>query len=158
LQTSNISVATSSSLDLGSRTDHGSIGIPKSSSYNLIDPNYFRESSDAPGYFTFGSTRHDVYQTSLSSTYPSQASGATPVNVAYNSTSSIKEGLYQFQWQNRSDKWYYLPFSSGACCNTPPSLAAPGDEYKIMVCRSNRSLLRPSRGQLSHWEWGNASA
>lgn len=137
LQTSDIGVATSSSLDPGSWTDHGSIGIPKSSSYNLIDPNYFRESSSAPVYFTFGSAWHDIYQTSLSGTYLSQASGTTPANVAYNSTGSIEEGSYQFWWQNGSDKWYYLFFSSGACCNTPPSLAAPGDEYKIMVCRSS---------------------
>ena len=134
LRTSDIGVATSLSLDPGSWTDHGSIGIPKSSSYNLIDPNYFRESSDAPVYFTFGSAWHAIYQTSLSGTYLSQASGATPVNVAYNSTSSIEEASYQFWWQDRSDKWCYLFFSSGACCYTPPSLAAPGDEYKIMVC------------------------
>ncbi|XTI86135.1 glycosyl hydrolase [Cenococcum geophilum] len=107
LQTSGIGIATPSSLDLGSWTGHGSIGIPKTSGYNLVDPNHFRESSGAPRHFTFR---------------------ATPINVAYNSTGSIEEG---------SDKWYYLSFSSGACCNAPPSLAAPGDEYKIMVCRSS---------------------
>ena len=32
---------------------------------------------------------------------------------------------------------FYLFFSSGRCCNAPDKLPPPGDEYKIMVCRSS---------------------
>ncbi|OCK79047.1 glycoside hydrolase family 43 protein [Lepidopterella palustris CBS 459.81] len=141
-QGSEIGVATSTFLDPGTWTDHGSIGLPKSSSYNLIDPNLFQESGSSPIYFSFGSGWQGVFQSTLNSP-PVTASGAAATNLAYNSTvppgqnfPSVTEGSYQFWWQNGGDKWYYLFFSSGACCNTPPNLAATGDEYKIMVCRS----------------------
>ena len=69
--------------------------------------------------------------------------GAAQTQQVFNSTfppgqgyPSITEGSYQFWWLNGADKWYYMFFSSGACCNDAGSLAAPGDEYKIMVCRS----------------------
>ena len=41
-------------------------------------------------------------------------------------------------------KYFWMFFSSGACCNVPKKkpedegLEAPGDEYKIMVCRAER--------------------
>ena len=31
---------------------------------------------------------------------------------------------------------YFLFFSAGACCATPPWLAPPGREYRIMVCKA----------------------
>ena len=37
----------------------------------------------------------------------------------------------------KHDSHYYLFFSIGACCNTPPNLARPGDEYRVAVCRSD---------------------
>lgn len=135
-QGSDIGVATSKTLDAGSWTDHGSLGLPKSSSYNLIDPNLFQESANSPIYFTFGSYWRDLFQTTLANP-PMKVAGGAPANIAFNSTKSVSEGSYQFMWKNGNQKYYYLFFSAGACCNTPPNLAKPGEEYKIMVCRSS---------------------
>ena len=143
-QASDIGVATSTALSAGSWTDHGSIGIPKSSAYNLIDPNFFRETATDPIYFTFGSAWDGIYQTSLDGGYLDQASGASPGNEVFNATipapqtfPAIVEGSFQFWWQVGAAKYYYLFFSSGACCNAEGALTAPGDEYKVMVCRSS---------------------
>jgi arabinan endo-1,5-alpha-L-arabinosidase len=145
LQTSDIGLATSDTLEAGTWTDQGSLGLPKSSSYNLIDPNLFRESPSAPFFMSFGSAWHGIYQTQLSSppVSESDAMGNSIDNIAYNSTQpvngsgpAIVEGSFQFWWPQGETKYYYLFFSSGACCNLRDSLAAPGDEYKVMVCRA----------------------
>lgn len=144
-QGSDIGVASSSSLEVGSWTDHGSIGIPLSDDYNRIDPNWFRESVDSPVYFNFGSAWDDIYQTELDSSFLTVASDAdTPANLIYNSTvpsnqdyAAIAEGSFLFWWEVDETKYYYMFFSSGACCNAEDSLAPAGDEYKIMVCRSD---------------------
>ncbi|KUJ06442.1 endo-1,5-alpha-L-arabinosidase [Mollisia scopiformis] len=136
IQTSDIGVATSSSADVGTWTDHGSIGIPKSSAYNLIDPNFFQQCDTCQNYFSFGSAWQMIYQTELNTDWTSW-SGETPSQLAYNgSGSTFEEGSFQFWWPVDGTDYYYLFFSSGACCNTPPNLAPAGDEYKIMVCRS----------------------
>jgi len=141
-QGSQIGVATSATLEPGSWTDHGSLGLPLSDSYNLIDPNLFQETPSSPLYLSFGSGWKGIFQTTAS-TPPLTSSSSSSVNLAYNSTvppgqdyTSVTEGSYQFWWQNGSEKWYYLFYSSGACCNVPPNLAKEGDEYKMMVCRS----------------------
>ncbi|KAF2188807.1 glycoside hydrolase family 43 protein [Zopfia rhizophila CBS 207.26] len=143
LQTSDIGVATSTSCDPGSWTDHGSVGVPKSPDYNLIDANFFRECATCQNYWNFGSAWKDVYQTTLKGDFLAW-SGEAPRQQLYNSTTtpnqnfpSITEGSFLFWWPIRNTKYYYMFFSSGACCNAADSLAAPGDEYKIMVCRSN---------------------
>ncbi|KAF2502327.1 Arabinanase/levansucrase/invertase, partial [Lophium mytilinum] len=142
-QNSQIGVATSETLEPGSWTDHGSLGIPLSKDYNLIDPNLFQESSTAPIYFSFGSAWDGVFQTTLDSSTLALDSATSSVNLASNSTvppgqtwPGVTEGSYQFWWPVGGRKYYYLFFSSGACCNVPPNLAQPGDEYKVMVCRS----------------------
>lgn len=58
-----------------------------------------------------------------------------------NGTAGGTEGAYQFQWAVGNKLYYYLFFSSGVCCamaspQDSPTLAPPGDEYKVMVCRS----------------------
>ncbi|KAF2468689.1 endo-1,5-alpha-L-arabinosidase [Lindgomyces ingoldianus] len=142
LQTSDIGVATSSSLNVGSWTDHGSVGVPKSGNYNLIDPNFFRECANCQNYWSFGSAWNDVYQTSLNPDFLTW-SGVTPAQKLFNSTvpkgqnyPSITEGSFLFWWPVSGTKYYYMFFSSGACCNAGTALAPPGDEYKIMVCRA----------------------
>ena len=133
-QGSDIGLATSKTLDPGSWTDHGSIGLPKSDAYNLIDPNLFQESDSAPIYMSFGSYWHDIFQTELHAP-PIKFSGIAPKNILRNTTANaqVAEGSFQFKWQN----YYYLFFSAGACCNQPPNLAKPGDEYRMVVCRSS---------------------
>ena len=117
---------------------------------------------------SFGSYWHDVYQIPLdnppltvATSVPSSSNGSggnnnvaaqpTPVNLEYNGTSpgpgvsqdkaplAPSEGSYQFWWKVGGKVYYYLFFSSGQCCdfdraNMPPA----GEEYKIMVCRSER--------------------
>ena len=123
-------------MDSGSWTDHGSLGIPQSSDYNLIDPNLLI-APDGSYHLSFGSFWNDIYQIPMLD--PSEISNDTaPYNIAYNATNTLHsvEGSFQFWWPTDGTDYYYLFFSSGACCNTPPDLPPPGEEYKIMVCRS----------------------
>ncbi|KAF2647956.1 glycoside hydrolase family 43 protein [Lophiostoma macrostomum CBS 122681] len=142
LQTSDIGLATSVTGDVGNWTDHGSVGLPKSSDYNLIDANIFRESESAPIIFNFGSAWGDIYQTTLDDDGGSW-SGDDIEQKIFNSTyppdqdyRAISEGSFEFWWPLNGTNYYYLFFSSGACCQTADDLKAPGEEYKIMVCRS----------------------
>ena len=131
-QGSDIGVATSETLDPGSWEDHGSIGLPKSDKYNLIDPNLFQDNGQLR--LSFGSYWRDIFQVKLDDP-PLSHSGSTPQNIIYNSTTPqcVAEGATLFKWDNK----YYFFFSVGQCCNTPPDLAKPGDEYRVMVCRSD---------------------
>lgn len=64
-----------------------------------------------------------------------KVSGKTPYNVEFNSTGTHpSEGAYVFQYK----KYYYLFFSSGICCGYDQKRPAPGEEYKIMVCRADK--------------------
>ena len=173
-QRSDIGVATSPSMDQGTWTDYGSLGIPDSptKAYNKIDPNLLQPApspSGAPPTFllTFGSYWHDLYQVPLGNPpmtvapAPPSADGtngssskaaatpgpAAPVNVEYNGTTgrpdkmaaAPSEGAYQFWWGVGGVNYYYLFFSSGACCDFDPGNLPPaGEEYKIMVCRSTK--------------------
>ncbi|CAI6301400.1 unnamed protein product [Periconia digitata] len=144
-QDSDIGVATSKDAMPGTWTDHGSIGLPKRDetlNYNRIDANFFKECKDCEPIMNYGSAWNDVYQTNLKKDYLSWG-GTTPQQKVYNSTfsvgqtfASITEGAFLFWWKVGDKKYYYMFFSSGACCNSADQLAAPGEEYKIMVCRS----------------------
>lgn len=146
-QGSDIGLATSKSLEVGSWTDLGSIGILESSEYNRIDPNWFREDDTSPVYFNFGSAWDGVFQTELMDSSLAPASDAgNATNLVFNSTvppeltiPSIVEGSFLFWWETNGTKNYFLFFSSGACCNSADDLAPAGDEYKIMVCRSDNA-------------------
>lgn len=134
-QDSVIGLATSTTMDVGSWTDHGSVGISSSSgkSYNAIDPNLFAV-SDTEYYLQFGSFWHDIYQIEMKSTPTTVLNGASSVNLAYNATGSHSlEGSYLVYRNN----YYYLFFSSGKCCGYDTDRPAAGEEYKIMVCRSS---------------------
>ncbi|MCJ1327886.1 hypothetical protein MMC10_004561 [Thelotrema lepadinum] len=142
-QNSGIGVATSTTMDSGSWTDHGSIGIPQNSDWNLIDPNLLIVNFGDSLQMSFGSYWDDIYQVPMASPPLTLASGASPVHLEQNSTArpdglpvGPSEGSYQFWWTVGSTNYYYLFFSSGACCNTPPNLVPAGEEYKVMVCRS----------------------
>ncbi|KAF2127757.1 glycoside hydrolase family 43 protein [Dothidotthia symphoricarpi CBS 119687] len=139
-QNSEIGVASSTSLKPGTWTDHGSMQLPLSTAYNLIDPYVFRdgEDSDAPTYFTWGSYWSGIQQIELahhSELLAWAGNEADIVNIISNTTSSpsVVEGA--IQW--KKDKWYYIFFSVGQCCRTEKELALPGDEYHVVVCRSN---------------------
>jgi len=61
--TSEIGVATSKTLEVGSWTDHGSIGIPLDKRYNRIDPNLFYGAPNSPPLLVFGSFWDGVFRT-----------------------------------------------------------------------------------------------
>lgn len=143
-QASQIGVATASSLS-GPWTDHGSLKLPQHSTYNLIDPYVFQDSPDDTLYFTFGSYWSGIQQFSLLShdrlmTLDGSLARTESIHpIVTNSTAAaaVVEGGITF----KNDKFYYLFFSVGLCCNTPTTvagLAAPGDEYRVAVCRAER--------------------
>ncbi|EMD96994.1 glycoside hydrolase family 43 protein [Bipolaris maydis C5] len=141
LQNSSIGVATSHSLEPGSWQDHGSIGLPLSHKYNLIDPFVFQEAPDSPIFFTFGSYWQDIFQVELFPDDDITAFGdwahqnGRIVNIIRNNTLNalVVEGAIM----HKEKEFYYLFYSVGHCCNTPQTGLAPDDQvYHIVVCRS----------------------
>ena len=133
-QESAIGVATSDSLDAGTWTDHGSTGLQSTEgdTYNAIDANLLQAGSE--NVLTFGSFWGDIFQTAVSHDALSVVASQEPMNVEFNSTGTHpSEGAYLFQ----HSEYYYLFFSSGICCGYDSIMPAPGEEYKIMVCRSD---------------------
>jgi arabinan endo-1,5-alpha-L-arabinosidase len=126
--------------------------------YNLIDPNlYILNGPTGPTYFlTFGSYWDGKYQApplfpqkkpplnllpgiyQIPMTDPlTIAPHANPQNLAFNPDGIHPvEGSYQFWWPTNGIPYYYLFLSVGICCNQPPNLPPPGQEYHITVCRS----------------------
>ncbi|RMY93403.1 hypothetical protein D0861_01944 [Hortaea werneckii] len=116
-----IGVASSPNMDPGTWTDHESTGIESSSGhlYNAIDGNLFITSSDTNlltfGYF-YGDEAGDVY------------------NIEYNATGTRpSEGPFLFEYGD----YHYLFWSSWSYCGYNSDRHAPGDGYKVMVCRSS---------------------
>lgn len=134
-QNSGIGVATSTTMDSGTWVDHGALDIPSSADYNLIDPNLFTQDGSS-FLLTFGSYWDGIYQIPMSDPSTIEV-GAGPQNMAFNPTGNHPvEGSYQFWWPVNGVDYYYLFLSVGICCNTPPNLPPPGQEYHINVCRS----------------------
>jgi arabinan endo-1,5-alpha-L-arabinosidase len=137
-QESDIGVATSNSLQPGTWRDRGSIGIPRSDRYNKIDPYVYQEDESSPTYFMFGSYWTGIQQIEMSSRR-SLLNWTRPdediKNVIRNQTTdaAVVEGAAQW----KQDDWYYIFYSVGACCNIPPNLVSPGNEYHIAVCRAD---------------------
>ncbi|RDW84950.1 arabinan endo-1,5-alpha-L-arabinosidase-4 [Coleophoma cylindrospora] len=130
-QVSDIGVATSTTMDVGSWTDHGATGVASTTgkAYNAIDPNLIVVGSSY--YLNFGSFWGDIYQVPVSSALGKPSS--TSYQLAYNSTGThAEEGSYMFYYSG----YYYLLISSGICCGYDTSLPAAGQEYRIIMCRS----------------------
>ncbi|RAK79418.1 arabinan endo-1,5-alpha-L-arabinosidase [Aspergillus fijiensis CBS 313.89] len=130
-QSSTIGVATSTTLEAGSWTDHGTIGLTSSSAntYNAIDANWI--SIGGTGYLQWGSYWHGLYQAPMTSSL--QISSSTPTNLAYNASGNHAiEASYLFEYGG----YYYLTFSSGQAQGYTSGLPAQGLEYRVVVCRS----------------------
>lgn len=130
-QESAIGLATSKTLEGGSWTDKGSIGVVSTAGkqYNAIDPNLLVDGSN--NYLTFGSFWQDIFQVKLNGAATRSTSNA--VNVAFDPAGTHPaEGSYLFKYGDT----YYLFYSSGICCKYDQSRPAAGQEYKIKVCRS----------------------
>lgn len=131
-QASAIGYATSTTMEVGSWTDHGSTGITSSSgkAYNAIDPALIEV--DGSYYMNFGSFYGDIYQVKMNSA-GTVAGGSAAYNLAYNSSGShAVEGSFMYY----RSPYYYLFFSSGSCCGYETSKPAQGAEYAVHVCRS----------------------
>lgn len=130
-QNSAIGVATSSSMDPGTWTDHGSTGVESTTgdAYNAIDGNLLV--TDNAHVFTFGSFWGGIQQTTLFAD-ALQWFGDEPITVAAYPPSTAVEGPYLYAYGN----YYYLFWSQGKCCDYVNDMPADGEEYKIMVCRS----------------------
>ena len=133
---SEIGVASSRSLDPGSWTDHGSLYLPHGD-YNMIDPNLSIQ-NDGSLNLIFGSYWTGIQRIEMNNPPVEHSGQGTPQNIIRNATASpaVIEGAFQFKWNTQGKDYYYVFFSSGNCCVAPPNLPPPGDEYKIMVCRS----------------------
>ncbi|RYC54790.1 hypothetical protein CHU98_g11418 [Xylaria longipes] len=132
-QNSAIGVATSTTLDVGSWTDHGATGVKSSSDkpYNAIDPNLI--SADGKYYLTWGSFWKDIYQAEMKASPLALASGTSSYQLAYDPTTTALEGAFVFKYGS----YYYLFYSKGQCCGYDTSMPAAGGEYKVLVCRSS---------------------
>lgn len=153
--TANIHVATSTSMDPGSWTQHGEMGVPLNNAklanhasndgYNVLDASLMvanGSAGESQYFLSFGSYYSGLYQTPLSS--PLDLSSNVTVEgmnrLEWNSTGGHStEGSFQFAWPVNGQTKYFLFFSSGQCCkfkqNGVPSV---GDAYKIMVCRADQ--------------------
>jgi arabinan endo-1,5-alpha-L-arabinosidase len=132
-QNSAIGLATSTTMEVGSWTDHGATGVASDSSkpYNAIDPNLINV--NGAYYLNFGSFWHDIYQVRMDDTSPLTKGSNSAYNIAYNSSGSAAvEGAYMFY----NSGYYYLLMSAGICCGYDSSFPAQGAEYRITMCRS----------------------
>ncbi|KAK4539262.1 hypothetical protein LTR36_000840 [Oleoguttula mirabilis] len=130
-QDSSIGLATSTTMDCSSFTDHGSVGVSSTTGkdYNAIDANLL---DDGGTYrLQFGSFWGDIFSVEMKST-PTAPSG-TSVGLAYDpSGTHAEEGSFMVKY----DDYYYLFYSHGQCCDYDTSKPASGSEYMVKVCRS----------------------
>ncbi|KAF2849763.1 glycoside hydrolase family 43 protein [Plenodomus tracheiphilus IPT5] len=137
-KTSTIGVATSKSLEPGTWRDHGSINLPLSPDYNLIDPYIYQETPNSPIYLSFGSFWKGIYQTKLTDkdqllTWTGDYESLH--NIISNTTT--KAAVIEGAVLHTHEKNYYMFFSVGWCCNTlATGLAQIQDVYHIVVCRA----------------------
>lgn len=126
-----IGVASSPTMEVGSWTDHGSIGLDTSNNppYNTIDANWIRI-GDTP-YLNWGSFWQNLFQVRMEN--PLKISGDARRQIAFNGTLNHRiEAAFEFQHGN----FYYLTFSSGIGGNYDQQLPPQGNEYSVRVCRS----------------------
>ncbi|EME48234.1 glycoside hydrolase family 43 protein [Dothistroma septosporum NZE10] len=130
-QDSGIGLAKSTSMDCGTFTDAGSVGISSREGfpYNAIDANLL---NDGGVYrITFGSFWNNLYQVQMSS--PLTKTSSSSAQLAYDPA-----GLHQMESPSliKVGSYYYLLSSVGQCCGFDTTPAPPGTEYHIKVCRS----------------------
>ncbi|KAF2132117.1 glycoside hydrolase family 43 protein [Dothidotthia symphoricarpi CBS 119687] len=129
-----IGVATSTTMEVGSWTDHGTTGVESTTSnnFNAIDGQL--QVVDSKYYLNFGSFWSDLFQIEMASPPLKAAKAVTSAtNIAFVPTSPQAQEA-AFTYKNGS--YYYLFFSVGSCCGYDTSRPAAGKEYKIQVCRS----------------------
>ncbi|KZV63717.1 glycoside hydrolase family 43 protein [Peniophora sp. CONT] len=135
-QNSAIGVATSSSMDPGTWTDHGEVISSKAGDvYNAIDPNLI----DWNGLkLSFGSYWNGMYQIGLWPDVATQASALPGTHLAGLNGRPAEGG---FTYKSPASSYYFFFFSDGI---TPlegaSSRPAAGVEYKVLVGRSDGAM------------------
>lgn len=128
-----IGAATSNTLEQGSWTDHGSIGLTSDSGspYNAIDPTVNQVGDSF--FLTFGSYWGDLFQTTLGP--KALAITETPTNqIQYQPSgnhNAESSSIYYY------GGFYYLFWSEGQANRYATSKPATGGEYKVRACRSS---------------------
>ncbi|KAL2022171.1 hypothetical protein VTK56DRAFT_6000 [Thermocarpiscus australiensis] len=132
-QNSSIGLARSSTMDVGTWTDVGSVGVTSNPTkpYNAIDANLINAGGNY--YLTFGSFWRDIHQVPMAGTPTKVQSGSSAYQVAYDPSDTAMEGATLFRYGS----YYYLFFSKGSCCGYDTNRPPAGKEYRIMVCRSS---------------------
>lgn len=149
---STIGYATSSTLEYGSWTDHGSTGISTqevapSSLYNAIDPTLILVGSQY--YMSFGSFWSDLQIVPMNSagTAPLQTFPTGVQQIEYQPAgnhATEASFVYQYTPPGTITSYFYLFWSEGIANGYDTSLPTNGTEYKVRVCRSvpsHRELL-----------------
>ncbi|VDC05854.1 unnamed protein product [Peniophora sp. CBMAI 1063] len=130
-QNSAIGVATSSSMDPGTWTDHGEvISSAAGDVYNAIDPNLI----DWNGLkLSFGSYWQGMYQIGLWPDVATQASALPGTHLAGGNGRAAEGG---FTYKSAASDYYFFFFSAGITpLSGSSSRPAAGDEYKVLVGR-----------------------
>lgn len=128
-----IGAATSNTLEEGSWTDHGSIGLTSTdgSLWNAIDPTV--NEVDGTYILSFGSYWHNIYQVPLGP--KALAITETPTtNIQYQPSGNHNaESASIFLYNG----YYYLFWSEGQANRYAVAKPAAGGEYKVRACRSS---------------------
>jgi arabinan endo-1,5-alpha-L-arabinosidase len=139
-----IGYATSTSMEYGSWTDHGSTGIETTDDddYNAIDPTLFEDPATGKYYMSFGSYWSGIYVVEMNDAATQVADGATYTNIAYQ-----PNGSHRFEGSNiiYRNGYYYLFYSAGRGGQYDTDLPAEGEEYHVLMCRST-SVTGPYAG------------
>lgn len=131
-QNSQVGVATSKTMEPGSWTDHGVIGLPANADYNRIDPNWI--AIDGKEYLQFGSYWQDLFQVELAT--PLKVASGDLNHLAYNASMNHREEA-SFMFQH--GEYYYLLYSGGVAGSYTETYPSPGEEYGIRMCRSHNA-------------------
>lgn len=130
-QDSAIGIATSK--DLITWTDLGATGIASSAgnNYNAIDGALYWDGSKF--VISFGSFWSDLYSVNMQNPPLKIASGSARTRIAFKPEG---EHAQEAAFIAKNGNYHYLFFSVGKCCKFDTDRPAPGQEYKIQVCRS----------------------
>ncbi|OAX79984.1 hypothetical protein ACJ72_05690 [Emergomyces africanus] len=132
-----IGLATSRTMDPGSWTDHGSIGVQTTTSdnYNAIDGNIFEDQGGSFS-FNFGSYWGGLFQLKMNGDATRTSPQSSATNLAYEpGWNHHIEAAYLYR--HNSD--YYLFFSWGKAGEYDIHPPPKGEEYRIKVCRASQS-------------------
>lgn len=130
-----IGVAVSSDMESGTWTDLGATGVQSSdgsTDYNAIDAAVFQDGNTWVMYF--GSWWSGLFAVDMQSPPTAVAEGSAPVNVIQEPVTTAVEAPYLYK---HSSSDYFMFYSQGRCCGYDEDMPPPGEEYKIMVCKSS---------------------